>query len=550
MPALTCYRITTRGHEPLDFDDVLDSDGPGVLHTEEAAGVGFAAKVFVLRPPPHTPSWAPFLREGFSELTVGQGTSPSALLLVRAESSPPDAHDLMFAFAFGPTGRFLLRRDSYERGYGLRAALNLIYPRASARGPRLRAVDSKRRGQTIVRSRAQSSSQAEFEVFDVNRLQDVLSKAIGEPADRRWGSRTSGGDALALNLDLRFQDLGELCRDIERAHAQRDYEEGFAWIDDIQPVTDPGLIGELEELVIDSLRTDELDALDLAPPEIVDWDRVAAFRYHFDRKRRGGGSVLHPDLRIVDYAAGLRRTGALDTLEAGELRRTRIFAVDGDESEQAKWSVWSCLVGEFKIGAATYLLDEGEFFVVSRDYMGELNGFVNQIPEATLPLPNTTPSTIEGVYNENASVQSSDLLLLDRKTVRLAGRTTPIEICDLLSKSKDLIHVKRHLGSSDLSHLFAQGLVSAELLQSSIEFRTAVRQKILEASGGSNGFNFLTDASITTSDFRVVFAIAARWKGRRLADALPFFSKVNLREVTTNLTSRGFNVALQQISAG
>ena len=48
-----------------------------------------------------------------------------------------------------------------------------------------------------------------------------------------------------------------------------------------------------------------------------------------------------------------------------------------------------------------------------------------------------------------------------------------------LKGSRQLIHVKPHLGSSDLSHLFAQGRVSAELLHSNTEFRKMARPAIV-----------------------------------------------------------------------
>jgi uncharacterized protein (TIGR04141 family) len=151
-------------------------------------------------------------------------------------------------------------------------------------------------------------------------------------------------------------------------------------------------------------------------------------------------------------------------------------------------------------------------------------------------------------YNERAATSSPTLLLLDRKTVRITGRTTAIEICDLLSTSHQLVHVKRHLGSSDLSHLFAQGLVSAELLQMSTEFRRVAHEKIRTETNARPGFDFLDVPTFAPSDFEIVYAVIAGWRGRNCSEALPFFSKVNLREVVTDLRSRGFKVGLNQVA--
>jgi uncharacterized protein (TIGR04141 family) len=548
VPALTCYRIDPR-YQSQELVDVVDTAG-SVEATEPIAGRGFTAQAFILQTPPHQMPWAPFLQAGFPDLVIGRSASTSAVLVVRirAEDSESEAGPT-FAFAFGTTGRFLLRRDSFVRGYGLRTALNIMYPRSGADGARLRAVDSKRRAETVVRARTQSSSQVEFELFDVNQMRDVLSKAVGMPADPRWGTRVSGSDPLALNIDLGFDDLGVLCRDIEKASKQQDYRDRFAWIDNIRPVADLLEVEELQGQLVDRLHSRALDGLDLAPPEIVDWDRVAAFRYHFDRRRRNGGSVLHHELRIQDYLAGVARTTGLDALDIDSLRNASVFAVDGDESEQARWSIWRCIIGEFELDGRTFLLDEGEFVEVSSDYIAELNDTVSRIPIASVSLPATTVATHEGGYNEAAAQASQELLLLDKRTVRVPGRTTAIEICDLLSRNRQLIHVKRHLGSSDLSHLFAQGLVSAELLQSSVDFRRAASDQIRAVAGSRDGFDFLTESSIVTSDYEVIYAIVERWNGRTLQDALPFFSKVNLREVIGNLTSRGFKVAMIQVPA-
>jgi len=178
----------------------------------------------------------------------------------------------------------------------------------------------------------------------------------------------------------------------------------------------------------------------------------------------------------------------------------------------------------------------------------ELDRAISAIAPSSRVLTPTTRTTVEGDYNI-AAANDPALLLLDKQTVRIPARTTAIEICDLLSTDRQLIHVKRHLGSADLSHLFAQGLVSAQLLQSSVDFRRAAQQKIREVRGTKSGFTFITEQPIQTSQFEVAYAIAERWNGRAPVDALPFFSKVNLREVVARLQEMGFRVTLSKIDA-
>ncbi len=56
----------------------------------------------------------------------------------------------------------------------------------------------------------------------------------------------------------------------------------------------------------------------------------------------------------------------------------------------------------------------------------------------------------EDEFNRKATGAICPALLTDKKLVSTASQTTPIELCDILTTAGDLIHVKRHFGSSDL----------------------------------------------------------------------------------------------------
>lgn len=52
---------------------------------------------------------------------------------------------------------------------------------------------------------------------------------------------------------------------------------------------------------------------------------------------------------------------------------------------------------------------------------------------------------------------------MDRQLISYGGGASRIEFCDVLSDSGQRIHVKQYSGSSVMSHLFNQGLVSASI---------------------------------------------------------------------------------------
>jgi uncharacterized protein (TIGR04141 family) len=147
---------------------------------------------------------------------------------------------------------------------------------------------------------------------------------------------------------------------------------------------------------------------------------------------------------------------------------------------------------------------------------------------------------------------------LDTRTVR-RHQATAIEICDVATKARQLIHVKKGTSSSSLSHLFAQGVVSSELLHMDPDFRkkvaklladgfspTAKAKKRITGSGAGRAGDF---AWLHSNDFEphtceVVYAIMTDKSHTMRKDELPFFSKINLRMRCQELRRMGFKYSL------
>ena len=118
----------------------------------------------------------------------------------------------------------------------------------------------------------------------------------------------------------------------------------------------------------------------------------------------------------------------------------------------------------------------------------------------------------------------------------------PSGLCDLMTTNKQFVHVKhRKGGSAGLSHLFAQGRVSAEILLGDKEFRKATRKVLRRVEP------CLQDAvpldNFKSDGVEVVFLILGEDSSTLKAN-LPFFSKVNLSNAFENITQRGFHVTI------
>ena len=92
--------------------------------------------------------------------------------------------------------------------------------------------------------------------------------------------------------------------------------------------------------------------------------------------------------------------------------------MDGDNRPVYKWPVWRCLTGEFEFNGATYLIDEGDIFSISLDYLNELNESIAAVPlRADIPWPRATPSMSEDEFNRKATAEIDAALLMDKKLV-------------------------------------------------------------------------------------------------------------------------------------
>jgi uncharacterized protein (TIGR04141 family) len=195
--------------------------------------------------------------------------------------------------------------------------------------------------------------------------------------------------------------------------------------------------------------------------------------------------------------------------------------------------VYRCINFEVTSEGTTYFLSGGRWFAVAKNLVKQVNAEVAQIPIHKTKLPEYGDET-EGEYNKRVAIADPKAYaLMDVKLIPWGGGSSKFEFCDLYSKNRELIHVKRYGGSAVLSHLFAQGVHSAELFVTEEGFRKEVNA-LLPAS-----HKFDPQPRPDTKKHTIVFAIVSEQSGDELT--LPFFSRLSLRQAVRRL--RGFDYA-------
>ncbi len=558
MPGALKRRGLTLYHIRRHLDEVLVTDFSQILQDANEldefhliSQLNFDTRLFVSYSELSVPQWVPFLEDGFGNLEIDTHEAASAVLLVRVHYYV----DQYFACTFGQ-GRHLLKPDAIDRGYGLRVALNVIYETVDedSEPSRIRSVTSRTVAANTIRTRRQADHRAAFETFGIDIQRDLLGAVTGMPIDSHyWGARISGADSLSVQPKLRFDGLGDFCVEVARKHRSKDYQTDFKWIDKLHAVTAPDVIADLNEEVFAAILADTGD-VSVTVPELVQWDEIGDFRYSFAPHTTFRAPEDSNLLEVLESAE------LLDKVDGNHLKQWKVEALDGDGNLMAKWPLYQCLTGQFGDGDQVVVFTNGLFFGIEAGYHAALETYIDALPESKYPLPDGLGDIYEGVYNKAAADCDPSFLLLDKKTVRVGGFTTAIEICDVLTDDRAFIHVKRKLGSSSLSHLFAQGLVSADLFLMNAQYRLDTQAKVLEAENerasrtGDPGFvgrfSGFDPGRISPGDFKVVYAIIARWNGKTAAQALPFFSQVNLRRHVDDLRRMGYGVEFARIETG
>jgi len=481
-------------------------------------GAEIDATLFVKNQRANIPKWASFFEGFVSPDEFGRNASTAAVLRVNAEGKT-------FLITFG-VGRHLIDSAYIETNFGLRVALNTLDPLS------IRSIDKSSLESQPIQLREQTGKATELQYFGIDVERDLLRAVTGTPKQDVLGHRLSGMDALKLNIRVRLDSLGSLLSILASAFSSQEYKSGpFAWVDHIGQVKDIALADRLDHLLIAKINSGDFDNIWLSVPEIIDWNTVVGFRYSMAKR-----SPTHYDIRLPDLIQAIGQP----EIAKRSLTGHKIFCVDADDLSVFERPAYFFIYAELLVDGLTYLLNNGKWYQVQQDYASSVNNYFSAVPRYNQNLPVYEDET-EGDYNARvASMAPNEFVLMDKKMVYLKDAASPVEACDLYRHANEFIHVKRYGGSSVLSHLFNQGLVSGELFQMQREYRMLLNKKLPTERN-------LIDVDVRPAPraYRVVYAIISE------SDApltIPFFSKISLKHCTSRLEAIGFDVALAKIS--
>ncbi len=528
---LTCLLLNE------DVKEFRDALARPTTEYRVSASLAADARLYVDSSSSGEPPWLEIVRKFSPDALPGMsGQINSGLMLIRVD-------DRMLAFTFGG-GRRLLKQDIYEPRFGLKVTVNRVNPDS------LKSLDAHSYEAGQLQVRRQAARKSGLDAFGINPARDILRAVAGVAASddlvsgaataragrKRILSTLAGRDSFTAAVSGTITSLDAYCRNLLAAASDATYQERFGWIDQLQPISHAKLEKQLVKELLKQLNAGTISTIDLALPELVDPEDFMAVRY----PKADPNTELEDDLDFEQFLKALKKASI--PIDEDLLKMEIGFYRSDDGAVAMRRKVWECLAAEISYKGNDFVLNGGGWFQVSASFVKEIDDYLkNELPKCSLALPDALDCADEAAYNKKLENNLPDALLQDQKLVGLRGVSGTVEPCDVLVAPDKFIHVKRKTRSATLSHLLAQGHVSAELFRDSKEFVKAWKTQRLK--GVDAKFTTMVGGKWKRDKFEVVYVIVTN-DPSKVPIRLPFFAKVHLRQTARALVDLGYKVSI------
>lgn len=449
--------------------------------------------------------------------------SSKAILLIEHQKN-------IFAIPFG-YGWNLLKHGVWEERFGLKITLNSLGP------SNLRRIDKKNMSSVPKDTSEQLSREGEADDFGIDIEQDLIQSITGKSKDEMFGKTITGKDALNVSIKVNISGIKDFLEKCYQKYKSDEYKKEFGWIDQISEIKDLNLINSLNNRLIENVNNREFEKTWMAVPELINWADVAGFAF----KNTKNKSLWKDDILLLDFLDSLTDKEK-NKITVDLLKKKKIYCYSmKNEQIKKQWSGYNCFYCECSDeDNKIFLLSNGKWYEIENNFSKQVDNDFQTLrnKRSSFNLP-TYQHQNENDYNKKVAEVDSKYFCMDRKNIPHGGGYSKIEFCDLLNQDKKIIHVKHYGGSSVLSHLFSQGVVSGELFIAEKGFREKVNNELPDSFKIKN-----IEDRPNASDYEIVFAIISS-KDSDLE--IPFFSKVSLRNAKRRLETYGYKVTLQKI---
>ena len=148
----------------------------------------------------------------------------------------------------------------------------------------------------------------------------------GEAKDKKFASKISGADSLAINCDISLADLPKKCKDIFKAYKSNDYKTNFPWMENLQEVP-KGKIDSLNNQMLGHIHSQNVETVFLAVPEMIEWTDYEGFCFNKDEKPD------KIDILMRDFYSTLKKQP--DKISLNMLKTRHVYALESRSGKLA-----------------------------------------------------------------------------------------------------------------------------------------------------------------------------------------------------------------------
>ncbi len=464
------------------------------------------------------PKWVTNFFQG-TDIKVEKLMSKSVSAVILYQIAISKDEERIFALCFG-YGRSLISDNIIEDRFGLLVALNSLEENS------LRSLDVSTLDSTQRNSRIQSTYLTNIENFFIDSQKDLLKSISGKSTNCFFYGTLTGTSSLSVYIDKKYNDMGNLLIKCYTLFKSDKYKKNFEWVDRIKCVKDDKLKEELNDQMLKQLNTKNPQKVWISIPEITDYASIDIFKLRKEEFNDIDINCVKSAFKVV--------------FDQKNINDLKILCYSSNGVQIANWSIRRCLYAEIMYQDRQYFHSDRNWYEIDNDFVNIVNEFYKEAPISKVKLPNLEDMS-EDEYNKFVvKSNEKEYCLMDKKLI--SAGNAKIEFCDIYTAHKQLIHVKKYYGSFVLSHLFSQGLVSAESFLGDQNFRRQLNELL------PTSFK-VHENPIIASKYEVIYAIAiARDSAETNCLDLPFFSKVTFMETSKRLKMLGYKLSLLWIN--
>lgn len=440
-------------------------------------------------------------------------------------------NEKIFSIVYG-YGRTMLNNAAIEKNFGLRTAINLISDEY------IKSLATLNISDDYVDTQKQALNFVSQHSFLVNTNSEILKSISGKASKDSIFSSVYGSDNILFSANSNSTIKEILDKLIEASNSQTYKEKGFEWIDYIQSVKDISVVEELNIKLIEAVRTwTENEQLKICLNKVFDFGKIGGY---FIKGMNQGLNFANffdeiPEELFFNYIVENNNNNIQ------KLRSSSLYYWNTESNLAEKVdSIYNCILFETDYENEKYFLNNGDWFKIEENYYEMIIAKINSIPKSSLSVIPCKPEWDEGRFNvELSQTDSKKYKLFDKNNFqKTEWRKSKVEPADIITNDGKFLHIKKGGASSKLSHLFAQGLVSSQLLKNEPGFREFIDCEVKDI--------FKKDYTDSIKP-EIVFGIIDHRFDKPREKFLPVFSMINLCQVYDSINNLGYTCSILPI---